>query len=208
MSASVIAFGNVGTGTTANRTLKITNSGKGTLLGNVDISGLPNPPFTVTAGSGPFSLAHTHVKSVTIVFAPGAQASPTVDFSGQIVVTSGDSHHPTESVAVSATGETGTLSVRAAISLTVHHGKKKSVNLVIRNTGLGVLHVSADFSGLGPLFSAAPTTNPFTLAHNKTHTLKVKFAPPAAGSFNGTITFTADDPAHPSVTVMVTGTAT
>jgi len=113
-----------------------------------------------------------------------------------------------KTVAVSGTGETGTLSVPTALKLTVPHGKKKSANLVIRNTGLGVLNVSLDLSGLGSLFSATPTTSPFTLAHNKTHTLAVRFAPSAAGSFNGTITIKSDDPAHPSVTVMVTGTAT
>jgi hypothetical protein len=214
LSPTGISFGKVGTSTSAKQTLKIANSGQGRLFVYVDTSGMPSPPYSfiysvpLVGQYTIYNIPPNHSLSVTTKFAPGAQAVPQQSFPGQIVVYSGDIHHSMKTVAVSGTGETGTLSVPTALSLTVRHGKKKSANLVIRNTGLGVLHVSLDLSGLGSLFSATPTTSPFTLAHNKTHKLAVRFAPSAAGSFNGTITIKSDDPAHPSVTVMVTGTAT
>ena len=214
LSPTGISFGKVGTSTSAKQTLKIANSGHSTLVVYVDTSAMPSPPYSFIYSVpllGPYTtynIPHNHSLSVTTKFAPGAQAVPQQSFPGQIVVYSGDIHHPMKTVAVSGTGETGTLSVQTTLGISVKHGKKKSTNLVIKNTGLGVLNVSLDLSGLGALFSATPTTASFALAHNKTHTLAVRFAPSAAGSFNGAITIKSDDPAHPSVTVIVTGTST
>ncbi len=214
LSANAIPFGNVGTDTVAKRTLNIANSGQGMLYVHVDTSGLPKPPYSVTYSVAPgvgytiYIIPPKHSLVLTIKFAPGVQVDPKQSFPGQIVVTSGDTHHLTEKVAVSGTGETGTLSVPTAVNLSVKHGRKKSANLVITNVGLGVLHVEVDLSGLGATLSATPTTAAFALAHSKTHTLKVQFAPSAAGMFDGSIKIMSDDPAHPSVTVMVTGTAT
>jgi hypothetical protein len=80
--------------------------------------------------------------------------------------------------------------------------------VTIRNAGLGVLHVTVDLTGLSAPLSATPTTGAFALAHNQTHALKVQFAPPTAGAFHGSIKIMSDDPAHPSVTLAVTATAT
>ncbi len=214
VSPGAISFGKVGTSTTAKQTLKIANSGQGTLEVYVDTSGLPNPPYSVSYSvplKGAFtiySIPPKHSLLVTTKFAPGAQVDPAQNYPGQIVVNSGDPHHLKETIPVSATGETGTLSVPTALAVKVAHGKKKSVNLVIKNTGLGILHVTLNLGGLSSPLSATPTTTSFTLDDKQTHTLKVQFAPAVAGAFMGTIKLMTDDPAHLTTIVSVTGTAT
>jgi hypothetical protein len=215
LSPTAISFGKVGTSTSTRQTLKIANSGQGKLYVYVDTSAMTSPPYSfvyspplLSGGLTIYVIPPNHDVLVTTRFAPGPQAVPQQSFPGKIVVNSGDPHHPKETVAVSGTGETGTLVVSAAPSLSVRHGRKKSATVTIRNAGLGVLHVTVDLTGLSAPLSATPTTGAFALAHNQTHALKVQFAPPTAGAFHGSIKIMSDDPAHPSVTLAVTATAT
>jgi len=197
-------FPNVGTDTSATVKIKLENIGKAKLVGTVSNNGLAGTPFSIKAGAGAFSLGHNKTRMVTIKFAPAAP----VESSASITITSNDPGNPDVQVGVNGTGAPGALGVSATAldfaSEKVH--KARTLGLIIKNTGLGVLHVEVDLSGLTAPFSATvPST--LSLAAKKSRTVKVKFAPTAPGQFQGTIAITSDGstPSGASVSVMGTG---
>jgi hypothetical protein len=192
-------FPNVGTDTSATLEIKLKNTGKAKLTGSVSNGGLVGTPFSIKAGSGNFSLAHNATKTVTIKFAPTAP----VESSGSITVASSDPGNGDVQVGTSGTGVPGTLSVSAPMLdfPATKVGKAKSLKLTIKNTGLGVLHVTVSSSAP---FSATPGT--FNLDDKKSKVVKVKFAPTATGRFQGTVTITSDGSAPSGASVSVTGT--
>jgi len=184
--------------------IKLENIGKAKLVGTVSNNGLAGTPFSIKAGAGAFSLGHNKTRMVTIKFAPAAP----VESSASITITSNDPGNPDVQVGVNGTGAPGALGVSATAldfaSEKVH--KARTLGLIIKNTGLGVLHVGVDLSGLTAPFSATVSRS-FSLAAKKSRTVKVKFAPAATGRFQGTIAITSDGstPSGASVSVMGTG---
>jgi len=94
-----IDFGTVSTGTTANETVTITNTGNADL----DINGIAQPgsPFTVTGLSTPVTIGAGQSEQFTAQFSPTA-AGPN---SGSIVITSCDESSPQLSIPVQGLGD-------------------------------------------------------------------------------------------------------
>ena len=111
-------------------------------------------------------------------------------------------------VRISGIGVSGALTITTATPLNfgnVAIGRHKSTEVTFRNTGLGVLHGSVEASGLAAPFSASGAGS-FTLAHGKTRSVTIRFAPTSSGAFNGTLTIASDDSVQPTANVTVTGT--
>ena len=208
LSAASIKFPSVGVDTgSVKRSFKITNSGDGTLTGNVDLSGLP-PPFA-TIGSDPssFSLARNKSITVTVLFEP---ISPG-DLHGSINIDSNDSSgHSPLVVTVAGKAAPGVLSVPAALRFgTVAVNRRKTATLSIRNTGAGVLHVTVDVSGLAAPFSTTFASGQYTVSPGKAMAAKIAFAPISAQAspFTGEVAISSDDPKRQSAGVTVSGSA-
>jgi len=78
------------------------------------------------------------------------------------------------------------------------------VPLNISNTGTAALTVSAIVSS-NP--AVTPPATPFTVQPGATTAVNLTFAPTAAGTINGNLTITSNDPAHGQIMVAFTGTA-
>ncbi len=198
-----VNFGGVGTYTTATGTFKITNSGLGTLSGNVSTTGVGDP-FSLLSGSGAFVLGPGQTKIVSVKFAPRTPRS----FSESILITSSDPSNPARFEGLAGVGKPAGLKlVPVALYFgKVSAGQTKTMNLEVENTGLGVMAGSVDVSKLKTPFQALSGTGAFFLSHGQQKTVSVKFAPTAKSPFAGTIGVTSNDPAHGSVSVVVRGT--
>ncbi len=194
-----VNFQDVGIDTRATQRLKLTNTGTAKLTGSVSKDAL-SAPFSVKAGAGNFQLGHNQSKVVTIGFAP---TSPTAS-SESLTITSDDPTDPNVQVGVSGIGEPGILSTSAAPldfpAVKANHSKK--LKFAIKNTGPGVLHVNINVSQSGTAFSVVGAAG-FSLAHNASRVVMVKFAPPTSGDFAGTIVITSDGG---GVSIPVSGT--
>jgi len=199
-----ISFGNVNTGSTATQSVAITNTGNA----NVTIS-------QITASGAAFSLSGV---TVPLTLTPGqsstyiAQFAPTTtgSASGQITFTSNASNSPT---LISLTGAgvaapTAQLSVNPASlsfgSVTV--GNSGTQSITISNSGNANLTISqVTTSGAG--FSGSGVTLPLTLIPGQTASYTAQFAPTAAGSATGQISFGSNSPTNPTVSLTGTGAA-
>jgi len=197
-------FQGVGIDIRASLKIKLENVGTAKLTGSVDKSGLA-APFTLTAGSGSFKLAHNQTKVLTIEFAP----TSAVESSGSITIKSNDPTNPAVQIGVAGTGVAGTLSVSSTVlnfpPIKVHETSR--LKLTIENSGLGLLHGDVDTSNLGKPFSASGGGK-FTLATNKSRVVTVTFAPKSSGTFSGAIAITSDGTAPPvPASISVSGMA-
>ncbi len=187
-----------------NTSLSLTVSNTGTAALTVSAIGGSNTVFSVTSPAIPFTIQPGGTVAVTVRFAPTA-AGPA---SGTFTISSNDPNHPSVSLPVSGTGTTA-----AAPSITtsptslnfgsVTVGKPQSLTLAIGNSGNATLSVSS-ISSSNALFTPSGTSA--SVAAGATFNLSVQFAPTAAGAQTGTLTLTTNDPAHPSVTISLSGT--
>lgn len=95
VSPKKASFGTVKIGRPKVKKIKIKNSGKGDLFGEV---ALTSGPFVITSGAGAFSLAPKKSLTVTVSFTPAAAGAA----SGSLQVTSDDPVHPEINVALTA----------------------------------------------------------------------------------------------------------
>ncbi len=196
-----VNFGEVGDGTTAAITIRLSNTGKAMLVGSVNGGSLSGTPFSVVAGAGSFDLARSQTKAVTIRFAPTSSGKS----SGAFSITSNDPNDHSVQVTVTGVGVPGKIAITpgALYFGGVSVGGKKTLTLTVENTGLGVLHGDVATGNLLSPFKAHSST--FALGDRQSKSVKVTFAPTSTGRFGGTITITSDDPVKPSVTVKVRG---
>ncbi len=195
-----VNFNQTGIGTAVSAMIKLKNIGKNKLSGSLSNSGLAGTPFSLAAGAGAFQLARNQTKAVTIKFKP---ASP-ITYFGTITIKSNDPGNPAAQVGISGTGVPGTLSAPSALNFpAVKVHQSRSLNLSIKNTGLGVLRGSINTSKLTAPFSAKGGS--FTLRHGKSRAIAVKFAPAAAGMFQQTILITSDGAPPSSASVSLIG---
>lgn len=98
LSSGRLAFMTVGIGRTRTRTLRVANRvSRGVLIGNVSGS---SAPFSVTGGSGAFTLGPRQAITVTVQFAPTSAGR----FSSTLSITSNDPTHPSARVMLSGSG--------------------------------------------------------------------------------------------------------
>jgi hypothetical protein len=129
-------------------------------------------------------------------------------YSGTIGITSGDSTHPSLTVAVKGEGVSGTIHTPPALKFgKVPVGAAKTLPLTIRNSGPGALHATVDAPVPPGAFSLPSGANSLTLtlAPGKSRTIKPQFKPSGKSDFMAILTITSDDSTHPSVAVLLTG---
>jgi N-acetylmuramoyl-L-alanine amidase len=175
-----LAFGSVTVGTTATRTLTISNSGNATLT----VSGITYPSGFSGAWSG--TIGPGGSQNVTVRFAPTSVTS----YGGTVIV-NGDQTSGTNTIAASGTGTTAptriiSLSGNLAFgSVTV--GTTATRTLTISNGGNATLTVSGISYPSG--FSGAWSG---TIGPGGSQNVTVTFAPMAAISYGGDITVDGD----------------
>lgn len=214
--ASPVNFGNVQRGDTATRSFTITNTG----LANLVLSqwSSSNPAvFSISpanaAGSGDdVILAPGQSTTVLLSFSPTAIGSQTAT----LTFASNDVTTPDKQIIVNGQGVAGTLTIQENSGQpndnklefgNVLANAQSTLNVTIRNTGLGTLSLTS-WTSDNPAFTLVPPTANVTLASGASTTLQVVFTPTAVQVYSGHITIQSDDPQAPQSVVTVTGTGT
>jgi Abnormal spindle-like microcephaly-assoc'd, ASPM-SPD-2-Hydin len=197
-SPSSLVFGVVPIGQTEKQTVVLTNG----LQSSVTVSALNlnTTEFSVSKLGLPVSLSPGHSVALTVAFSPSASGWT----SGKAVFTSNASN-PTLQLALRGTGVTAdavTASPSTASFGNIAVGAKSTLPIVLTNTRHGSVTVSA-LQTNGSEFSASSPALPVTLHGGQSMTLKVTFAPRAAGISGGSVYI-----AGPALAIPLTGTGT
>ncbi len=216
---SLVPFGSVNTGSSANQTVTITNTGTANLL--VGAIGSSDPL------GAPFSLANDACSNQTI--APAASCTVTISFSPASTGAFSDSvnipsNDPAKSSVTMNVSGTGAAVATPAISVTdsvapgtdlsvpfgsVNTGASANQTVTVTNTGTANLLVGAVGSTnalAAPFTKTNDTCSNQTIAPAASCTMTIAFAPAAAGTFTDSFNIPSNDPAKSSVTMNVSGT--
>jgi len=204
ISPTSASFGNVNVGSSATKSVAISNTGNATL--NISQITVAGSGFTGSGITLPLVLTPGQSANYTVQFAPASAGSA----SGQVSFSDNAATNPT--VSLSGTGvtpPTPQLSVSPASlsfgNVTVGSGATKSTT--ITNSGGADLSISQiTTSGAG--FSGSGITLPLTLTPGQSATYTVQFAPPSAGGDSGQVSFTSNASSNPTVALSGTGVAT
>ncbi|MBI5684477.1 MAG: choice-of-anchor D domain-containing protein [Verrucomicrobia bacterium] len=209
VSPSSLSFGAVIIGQSSTLTLTISNSGNtaGT-VSSIAKSGSANFALGAGAPATPFTVAAGASVTVPVVYTPTAAGAA----SGTLTITSNSPTTPVATVALSGTGNApaapnlGATPASLAFG-TVNVGANGTMTAMISNTGSLAANVtsltltgSLNFSLVG-----APAT-PFAVAPGGSSTITVRYTPSAAGAASGSLAIATTDPAHPSLSVALSGT--
>nr|HEX4312578.1 choice-of-anchor D domain-containing protein [Kofleriaceae bacterium] len=200
IAPGAVSFGAQRTGTTsAPQPVTITNVGTDTL--NISSVTLAGGPF---AGSlGPTSLVPGAHASLTVTFSPVADGPAST-------VLSVVSDAPTSPDQIAVTG-TGVEPIASANPSSLTFGAQRvgttsaAQTVTVKNTGSSTLTITA--AAATGAFAVQPPALPAVLAIGQTASFAVTFAPTAGGPATGTLAFTSDATASPSVALAGTGTA-
>jgi hypothetical protein len=214
-----VPFGSVNTGSSANQTVTITNTGTANLA--VGAVGSTN------ALAAPFSISNDTCSNQTI--APSASCTMRVTFAPTATGTLSDSFNipsndPAKSSVIMNVSGTGAAVPTPAISVTdsvapttdlsvpfgsVNTGSSVSQTVTITNTGTANLAV-------GAIGSANPLAAPFSIktdtcsnqaiAPAASCTVTIAFTPTATGTLSDSFSIPSSDPSKATVTVNVSGT--
>lgn len=203
-STANLSLGSVVVGSAGTQSFSVTNTGGMTaVLSSVSSS---SASFSASGPTFPMNINPGQTVPFTVTFTPTAAG----DASGVITVGSNASNAPT-TVAVSGTGTAaataGALSANpASVSIgNVNVGSTGSQSFSVTNTGGTTVKISS-ISSSAATFTASGPTLPMSLAAGQSVSVKVAFAPTAAGNANGTITLASDASNAPtSVAVSATG---
>jgi hypothetical protein len=213
LNPASLNFASVNVGSAATRTTQIQNTGTADLNitaiaraagTSAEYTFTPTAPLTIAAGGS---------MTLSVTYTPVDTGTDT----GSLVITSNASTSPT-SLQLTGTGAAPPPPAQPVINLspsaldfgTTAVGGVPAVRTTsIQNTGTADLNVTgiALSAGTSAEFTFAPTA-PLTIAPGANTTLTVTYTPVNAGTDAGSLTITSNDPAHPSVTLAVTGTGT
>lgn len=203
-----IAFSSVAAGTTASRSFTVSNSGSATLAGTLALGAGTSAEYRFSPAS--VSVAPGGSQAISVTYAP---IDATTD-AGSIVVTTNDPAHPTVSVALSGVGVTAgpalSLSGSSLSFGSVEVGASSSLTVQLQSTGASSLSVASVGRCATPASSpdfgwSTPTPAPFGVAAGQSVTLTVTFTPSGAGAETGCLVVTSDDPQHPTVQLVLSG---
>ncbi len=198
LSTGKLNFGSVGTDTTSTLSLKITNSGAGTLTGSVSATAVHSP--LSVSGAGTFNLGYGQSDTVTVKAAPTKAGA----LSGDLQITSSDPARKSVTVPITGTAAAGKIEVPSSVAFGAQKvGTKPTMKFKVTNGGPGVLH--GKVGTLSAPFSVTAGGGSFTLISGESATVAIEFIPVASKEASEKLTITSDDPAHPSVQVAVTG---
>jgi Abnormal spindle-like microcephaly-assoc'd, ASPM-SPD-2-Hydin/Protein of unknown function (DUF1573) len=203
LSSSSVQFGTVGTGSTSNLSLTISNLGNADLT--ISVVSIVGTQFSVSGITTPKTIPAGQSALVGLTFQPTAAGAAT----GNLTITSNDPANPTLTVTLAGTGSAATFGQLQAnptsVSFgTVSTGSNATQQVILSNTGTAAVQISS-IAASGTGFSVNGITAPFTLNAATTATLNVVFAPTTGGSASGSVTVTSNANNSP-LTIPVTGT--
>ncbi len=179
LSTTLLDFGEVPIGFPETLPFTITNTGNGTLTGEVPDSSSTGE-FLVPIGNGPFALGAGETLTVQVQFAPTVPDSQTwvMDLAGicSPVTCTGTGIEGEPSCALSTTHiDFGVVYIYSA----------SSRHFFITNDGTGIL--VGDVTASGACFSLVQGAGPFQLGPGQQRLVRVQFHPEYQGTFNGTV---------------------
>jgi hypothetical protein len=210
-----IPFGTVLDDNTADQIVTVSNNGSADLTVGT-IAG-PAAPFSIVSNNCTSPISPGGSCTLTVRFAPTAAGL----FSDSFGIPSDDPSTPTVTMSVSGTGTATPVPVIAVTDSVapttdhqipfgnVVHGLTADQTVTVSNTGNASLTIGliANANSLAAPFSiTTDNCSGKTIAPGGSCTLKVRFAPTAAGLFNDTFDIPSNDPSTPAVTVSVSGT--
>ncbi len=170
-----VNVGSVAIGQTTTKNFTIKNSGKGNLVGTVQV--LIDPPsrasvFTVNQSS--FNIPPGTPITEMVSFMPDMTNDTAV-----ALISTNDATRPTVGVVLNGSGLVGKLSVPASVTMTSKVGTTFPGNLTIKNIGKGLL--SGDWApvSIGPY---QIDSGHFDLQPGATHSIPISFTPTVKGS--------------------------
>jgi uncharacterized protein (TIGR03437 family) len=201
LSASSLAFGNVTVGQTKDLPVVVSNTGSALLSGTAALTGTG---FNLVGGTA-ISVQPGASQALTVRFAPGSAGA----VAGTLKITSNDASSPA-TVTLSGTGVTIAVPVVAVSATSLDFGtvtvnQTKDLVVQVQNTGTAALTVSSATSS-NARFTVTSPSGSFSVNAGSSQSVTVRFAPTAVGAQAGTLTLATNDPAHPSVTLALTGT--
>ncbi len=214
-----VPFGSVNTGSSANQTVTVTNTGTANLaVGAVGSTNALAAPFSIkTDTCSNQTIAPSASCTLTVAFAPTATGTFTDSFN----IPSNDPAKASVTVNVSGTGAavptaaiTVTDSVAPATDLSVPFGSitagtSATQTVTVTNSGNAGLVIGAVGSTnplAAPFSKTADTCSNQTIAPSASCTMTISFAPTATGTFTDSFNIPSNDPAKSSVTMNVSGT--
>lgn len=202
LTTASINFGSTTIGMTALSGLTLRNTGDSILSARLSIS---SPAFTFTSPVN-LQLPPGVSKRLTVQFTPTTAGVQ----SGSLTIVTNEAARSEVTLQITGTGVVSSVTApRAEVTPasldfgTIAAGQTKSLTLAIRNSGTAVLQVSG--TSIQPASFSVSTTSAFQLNPGGSSAISVRFAPVSAGSFAGTLTFTTNDPASPTVRITLTG---
>ncbi|MDH7514336.1 MAG: choice-of-anchor D domain-containing protein [Bacteroidota bacterium] len=204
LSATMLDFGSVELGSSAIRSLTISNLGNAPLnLTGQSLTGAHASDYTIVRMSGT-PIAPAGSDYIEIRFAPSATGVRTAS----LLISSNDPNTPVSTVSLAGSG-TSTAQPHISVSQntidfgTTNPGTPVDRDLVISNTGTAALVlVGQNVSGTSFLL-LTPAVG--TIAPGGNSIARIRFDPPSMGSFAGTFLVSSNDPVSPTVAVSLHG---
>ena len=182
-------FGSVLVGTTATRTVTLTNSGAG--AANVTAVNASNSSFGVASLALPATIAPAASLDVSITFSPSSAGSA----SGTLSFISDATNSPT-TVSVTGNGTSGAVAQIGVSPGSINFGSitvntSASRTLTISNAGTVTLNVTSAAVN-GTAFSVSGATFPLNINAGGSNAVTVTFAPTTTGNQTGNITISSN----------------
>ena len=194
-------FGAVTVGESSNLPVTVSNTGNTTLtVSNVVVNGA----YFSSNFEAQFDVAPNESAEISVTFSPGEVG----DFEGTVTITSNDPQNGEVVVSLNGTGTEEQIPVISvepeALNFgAVTVGESSNLPVTVSNTGnttLTVSNVVVNGAYLSSNYEAQ-----FDVAPNESAEITVTFAPGEVGDFEGTVTFTSNDPQNGEVAVSVSG---
>ena len=193
-----LAFGTLNTGSSAEQTVAITNSGNKNL--RISAIATTNSDYSASGIPTPVELVPGQTETLSVLFTPSAGGSR----AGNLVITSDGLNSPFN-VPLGGSGSQAGLSVSPTTYAfgSVTAGQSKSQMFTVTNSGSADLTISQiGVNGTG--YSVSGLKTPATVSAGKSTTFVVQFAPESAGSAGGSVSIASNAPNSPS-TVALSG---
>jgi hypothetical protein len=204
LNPATLTFGSVLIGDSSARNAVIQNLGTAALVVNAIAPAGGTTEFSFTAPGTPFSIPAGGNQTVTVTYQPLDAGTD----NGALVISSNDPNEQTVSVTLSGTGNavpSPNIVINPA-TLTfgsVLIGDSSAQDTVIQNLGTAALVVNAisPAGGTSTEFSFTAPGTPFSIPAGGNQTVTVTYQPLDAGTDNGTLVISSDDPDEPTVSV-------
>jgi hypothetical protein len=206
MSPSSLSFGSVATNSSATLSATITSSGSSALT--VNSASVTGAGFTLVAGSFPATLNPGQSLTLQVKFTPTATGAAT----GKLTISSNSTSGATAAIPLSGTGTTAgtpqlTVSATSLSFGSVATTTSATLSVTLTSSGTSAVTVnSAAITGAG--FTIIGGSFPLTLNASQTATVKVQFAPTAAGAVTGQLAISSNSTSGSPALVALSGTGT